>query len=60
MFQADMKETRMKKVNIIGIRPEVVAEMLHFIYTGVTSKEVSQRQTPGSSWPPPTSTRWMT
>ena len=42
MFQADMKEKIMKKVNIIGIRPEVVAEMLHFIYTGVTNKEVAE------------------
>ena len=37
MLQADMKENRMKKVNIVGIKPEFVAEMLHFIYTGVTS-----------------------
>ena len=42
MLLADMKEKITKKVNIIGIRPEVLAEMLHFIYTGVTSKEIAE------------------
>ena len=40
MFRADMKENKSKKISIVGIRPEVMAEMLNFIYTGVTSKEI--------------------
>ena len=34
MFQADMAERRTKRVEVQGLRPEVVAEMLTFIYTG--------------------------
>ena len=36
MFQADMTERRTKRVEVQGLRPEVVADMLTFIYTGHT------------------------
>jgi len=36
MFQADMAEKQTKKVDIQDLHPDVVAEMLQFIYTGNT------------------------
>lgn len=36
MFQADMAERKSKKVDVIDLHPDVVAEMLTFIYTGNT------------------------
>jgi len=38
MFQADMREKETKKVDLVDLDPVVVAEMLHFIYTGETNK----------------------
>ena len=38
MFQANMKESETKDIEIEDIEPEVVAEMLHFIYTGGTNE----------------------
>ena len=40
MFQADMVEKRTKKVTIKDFDPDVVREMLLFIYTGVTNEDV--------------------
>ena len=40
MFQADMKENRTKRVTIKDFNPDVVKEMLHFIYTGATNENV--------------------
>jgi len=40
MFQADMAEKRTKKVTIKDFDSDVVREMLHFIYTGVTNEDV--------------------
>ena len=34
MFLADMEERKTRRVEIQGLAPEVVAEMLNFIYTG--------------------------
>ena len=39
MFQNDMIENHSEEVRIQDIKPEVVKEMLHFIYTGVVSTE---------------------
>ena len=39
MFQSDMIENRSKNVVIMDIKPEVVKEMLYFIYNGETSTE---------------------
>ena len=39
MFQSDMIENRSKNVVIKDIKPEVVKEMLHFIYNGAISTE---------------------
>ena len=39
MFQNDMTENRSKKVDIQNVDPEVVSEMLNFIYTGVTNED---------------------
>ena len=39
MFQSDMIENTSRIVDIKDIKPEVIREMLHFIYTGVTSKD---------------------
>ena len=39
MFQSDMIENTSKIVEIKDIKPDVVREMLHFIYTGVISKD---------------------
>ena len=36
MFQADMAEKKTKKVDIQDLHPDVVAEMLQFIYSGNT------------------------
>ena len=38
MFQADMTEKKTKKVEIMDLQPDVVAEMLSFIYVGKTTK----------------------
>jgi len=40
MFQADMKESKTKKVNIKDVNPDVLNEMLQFIYTGSTNDNV--------------------
>ena len=40
MFQADMKENRTKKVIIKDVNPDVLKEMLQFIYTGATSENI--------------------
>ena len=40
MFQADMKENRTRIVTIKDVNPDVVKEMLHFIYTGTTNENV--------------------
>jgi len=40
MFQADMKENRTKKVTIKDVNPDVLKEMLQFIYTGDTNENV--------------------
>lgn len=37
MFEADMREKRDREVSVQNIRPEVIAEMLHFIYSGSIS-----------------------
>jgi len=39
MFQSDMIENTSRNVHIKDIKPEVVKEMLHFIYKGTTSTE---------------------
>ena len=39
MFQADMTERKNRRVEIQGLRPEVVAKMLTFIYTGQVDLE---------------------
>ena len=39
MFQSDMIENRSRNVDIKDTKPEVVKEMLHFIYNGATSTE---------------------
>jgi len=39
MFQSDMIENTSRIVEIKDIKPEVICEMLHFIYTGATSKD---------------------
>ena len=39
MFQAEMKEKQTKKIVIKDCHPDVVSEMLHFIYTGDISTE---------------------
>ena len=39
MFQSDMMENISRIVNIKDMKPEVVKEMLHFIYNGATSTE---------------------
>ena len=39
MFQVDMAENRTKKVTIKDFDSDVVREMLHFIYTGVTTHD---------------------
>ena len=36
MFHADMAEKESKKVDIQDLHPDVVSEMLTFIYTGNT------------------------
>ena len=36
MFQAEMTEKKTKKVDIQDLEPDVVGEMLQFIYTGNT------------------------
>jgi len=38
MFQADMLEKETQKVHLVDLDPEVVSEMLHFVYTGETNK----------------------
>ena len=38
MFQSNMMEKKTRKVEIADLRPEVVSEMLTFIYTGMTPK----------------------
>merc|ERR1740128_1295403 len=40
MFQSNMKENRTKKVTIKDVDPDVLKEMLKFIYTGVTNEHV--------------------
>ena len=40
MFQLNMKENRTKKVTIKDFDPDVVREMLRFIYTGDTKEDV--------------------
>ena len=42
MFQAGMKESKTKSVTIRDYNPEVVKEMLHFIYTGSLTDEISE------------------
>jgi len=42
MFQAEMVEKKTEKVDIIGLSPPVVEEMLSFIYTGKTSKQLDE------------------
>ena len=42
MFQANMMESETKVVKIEDIEPAVVAELLHFIYTGGTNENTSQ------------------
>ena len=44
MFQAKMKESATKKVNINDFAPDVVGEMLHFIYTGLTNENVMKEK----------------
>ena len=39
MFQSEMRENLSQEVVIKDIRPDVVREMLHFIYNGATSTE---------------------
>ena len=39
MFQNDMTENRSKKVTVNDIEPEILQEMLQFIYTGVTDED---------------------
>ena len=39
MFQANMKESQSGKVAIEDIKPEIMNEILHFIYTGSLAKE---------------------
>ena len=39
MFQSDMIENTSRRVDMKDIRPEVVREMLYFIYTGVISND---------------------
>ena len=39
MFQSDMVENTSRIVDMKDIKPEVVREMLHFIYTGVISND---------------------
>jgi len=38
MFQAEMEEKKTNKVDINDLDPDILAEMLHFIYTGKTPK----------------------
>merc|ERR1712126_125361 len=38
MFQAEMEEKKTNKVDINDLHPDILAEMLHFIYTGKTPK----------------------
>ena len=38
MFLADMAEKRIKKVNVKDFHPDVLSELLTFIYSGKTSK----------------------
>ncbi|XP_055846252.1 protein roadkill-like [Episyrphus balteatus] len=38
MFEHDMKETKSGRVVITDVKPEVIQEMLHFIYTGSSQK----------------------
>lgn len=42
MFQAKMKESESRKVTIEDIKPEIMAEMLYFLYTGLVKKDVSK------------------
>ena len=42
MFQAEMKETKTRVVTIKGYSAEAVKEMLHFIYTGSLTHEISE------------------
>ena len=45
MFQSDMKENRTKTVSIKDVNPEVLKEMLQFIYNGATSQNVLKLKT---------------
>ena len=38
MFQADMAEKMTRKVNVTDVEPDVMSELLTFIYTGNTPK----------------------
>ena len=42
MFRAKMKESESRKVTIEDIKPEIMAEMLYFLYTGLVKKDVSK------------------
>ena len=42
MFRAKMKESESRKVTIEDIKPEIMAEMLYFLYTGLVRKDVSK------------------
>jgi len=42
MFQVDMKERKNKKVDVINFEPDVVSEMLSFIYTGKTPRKLEE------------------
>ena len=44
MFQNDMKESRSKKVAIEDVDPKVHGEMLHYIYTGLTNKDLLEEK----------------
>ena len=44
MFQNDMKESRSKKVAIEDVDPKVLGEMLHYIYTGLTNKDLLEEK----------------
>jgi len=44
MFQADMAEKKTKKVEVTDFHPDIVSELLTFIYTGQTPK-LTKRQT---------------
>lgn len=41
MFVVQMKESKSGKVTIEDIKPEIMTEMLHFIYTGLVKDSVT-------------------